>query len=53
MAVLENAARWRPDSGFGRDEDQKIMDVGKPEPSGDRLPSRDGAAPCEVPRKAF
>lgn len=54
MAVLENAVRWRPASGgFVRKEDEKTMDLSKSEPTVDRLPSRDGAAQCEVPRKAF
>lgn len=47
MTVLENAAKWRPDSGgFVRGEDQNIVDLNKPEPPVDRQLSRDGPAQC-------
>lgn len=54
MTVLENAARWKPASGgFVRKEDEKIMGLSKSGSTVDRLPSRDSAARCEVPRQAF
>lgn len=54
MTVLENAAKWRPDSGgFVRDDDQEVAGLSKPEPAVDRQRSGDSVAQCEVPRKAF
>lgn len=47
MTVLENAAKWRPDSGgFVRDEDQNIVDLSKPEPPVGGQISRDCPTQC-------
>lgn len=54
MTALENAARWKPNSGgFVRDEDQKIVNLSKPKLRKDRLSGRDGPVQCKVPRTAF